>query len=126
MSKGKRRERQARKLYESAGWNVETPTETKYDDSTDYWGLFDGMATSGDKIIFYQVKSNRAAGIKGWLEDVRTTLPLQSPSVRAHFLVAHDHDGWRLAKIDGGYTWVVDERDESVNMGEGVVQYLSL
>lgn len=123
MSKGKRRERQAAKLYEAAGYQVETPVETKWDTNTDFFNLFDGMASDGGWLRFYQVKSNRAVGINDYFEDAAETVPKFAV---IDYLVCHDREGWRFAEVrQNGYEWVVDERDMDCKMGEGVTDYLN-
>lgn len=126
-SKGQRREREAVSLAEQAGMWVETPNYTRYY-NTDFWRLFDFMAVRPDRgILFVQVKSNRAAGIQGWADTVAAWFDLEK--VDAQMWVCHDNAGWRVLDaqtddVGGTYETVVDERDQSGNMGDQVREYL--
>jgi Holliday junction resolvase len=124
-SKGNRRERQAVEIYERAGYLVETPNYQRYE-NTDYWNLFDLMATRRDQLVtFAQVKANRAVGIRSFADDCAAWFDLDRVDIA--MLVCHDREGWRLLKpaIEHTYTTVVDERDYTDGeMGDYVAAYL--
>lgn len=126
--KGDRRERQAREILEEAGYTVETPNSTPYPQGygVDFFGLFDFMAfRDGDKPLFGQVKSNGFRGIRSFPDDcVDKNVPFDYVDVE--YWTCYDGDGWRIAEVTPeGHTEVYDERDATVNMGEGAIQYKS-
>lgn len=131
MGKGTRREREARELYESAGYWVYSPQNPKFGDN-DLWNLFDLAAyrrPTGD-LRFVQVKSNGARGIKEWSTRARHFRAVTS--VNVDFVVPYDREGWRLIKPllcgtasdDRLHTTLYDERNGDVAMGDGIVEYL--
>lgn len=126
MSKGTRNERYAREAYESAGCWTYSPHNSKYGDN-DLWNLFDiaslTIGVEQPHIYLTQVKTNVASGVRQWFNDTR---PFQrNPGVTVHFAVRIDNEGWKLAEAVGdGYEWVLDERDMSVNIGEGLSNWL--
>lgn len=113
--KGDRRERQAREVLSVAGYSVESPNSTQYhQDVVDFFELFDFMAIKqGRKILFGQVKSNTARGIRSFPEKcVEKGVPFEHAKVE--FWVCHDNEGWRIFEIDPqDSTKVYDERDTS-------------
>lgn len=120
--KGDKNERRARETYEDAGFEVENPNYSRYG-NTDYYGLFDFMAIRGDRLVFAQVKTNSAQGVRGWMEDASELVP---DGVELHFLVYHDYQGFRLMMPNGppSYKTVVDERKSSCNWGEELLEFL--
>lgn len=143
MSKGKRRERQAAELYERAGYETFRPQESKFGE-TDMFGLFDILALGNGEVRMAQVKSNRAAGLEAWTDEVTERFAengTHPAGIYADYLVCHDREGWRfIGACDGTGQWevFVDEREghdplespwsigsgTSYDMGEGVVEYL--
>jgi Holliday junction resolvase len=122
-AKGDKREREARHILEDAGYVVETPNYTRFQ-NTDYFNLFDMMAFHpGRKPLFVQVKSNRAQGIKQFVEDCATLVPHEN--VLVQFWVCYDNEGWRVIEIKpDGYSTLYDEREGLCNMGDGVIEFL--
>lgn len=125
MGKGTRRERQARELYERAGYWVYSPQNPKYGDN-DLWNLFDlacyRMPTQS--LRFVQVKSNRASGITSWMETARNFSGVDGVTV--DFAIVYDSQGWRVEQPTAdGYERVLDERELDCAMGEGLVEFLS-
>lgn len=123
-AKGDRREREARDIYEAAGYTVQPFYGRPYGE-TDGFGLFDLVATKPrSPPRFVQVKSNQARGIREWTEETQQILP--DWHAIADMAVCHDNAGWRLITVrDNGYRTVVDERDEDVDMGEHLQLYLT-
>jgi len=146
--KGARRERQARKIYEDAGYAVQ-PFYGRAFGETDGFGLFDLVAVADSSDIdghpkpsyergcprFVQVKSNRAAGINEWSREVVNRFA--GVSLFADFVVCHDNEGWRLLSpyadnlnllkitLDDVYAKTfLDEREMDCEMGEGLTAYL--
>lgn len=121
--KGTRREQQACDIYEAAGFETYRPATVQFGEN-DVFGLFDHIAVAPDRRPRYvQVKSNRAAGIEDWCEEVTDRMPIGW--ITAEFLVCHDREGWRmLIPVGDGYTAVVDERGTDEDMGEGLARYL--
>lgn len=124
MPKGTRREREAREIYERAGYWVYSPQNPKYGDN-DLWNLFDLAAfrVTDGQLRFVQVKSNGARGITKWCNKARH---FQTAGVEADFVVPYDRQGWRLIQptADGYHTTLYDERNKGGNMGEGLEEYL--
>jgi len=122
-SKGKRRERQARAIYEDAGYAVQTFAGRKWRE-TDGFGLFDFMAIRRDRPVeFVQVKSNLARGIRSMEEDLKIIMPFDY--ARARYLVCYDREGWRLIDVRPEKSETLyDERDRDDAMGAGVEQYI--
>jgi hypothetical protein len=80
MTKGKRRERQAKAIYEQAGYAVANPERSKYG-ANDFYNHWDLVAMQpGRKPRFVQVKSNVARGIGKCGGRHRTTLRLSTVS----------------------------------------------
>lgn len=117
-AKGDRRERQARSVLEEAGYNTESPNSTPYQQQVvDFFEVFDIMAVRpGEPVLFIQVKSNAARGIRTFHEKcVEQKIPFNN--VKVEFWVCHDGDGWRIFDIDeNGHNKVYDERDENKNV----------
>lgn len=113
--KGDRRERQAQTILEAAGYNVEKPNSTPYQQQkVDFFELFDIMAVRPDKpVLFIQVKSNAARGIQDFHERcINQGIPFDN--VKVEFWVCHDGDGWRFFEItENGKSKTYDERDKS-------------
>lgn len=121
--KGSRREREARDIYENAGYKVEKSVSQRYD-RTDWYNHFDLMATRRDDFRLCQVKSNRASDVQTILDWANQYLPAW---VTVDVLVCHDRDGWRLLRLlprADRYVTVVDEREEECRMSERVTSYL--
>lgn len=124
MSKGSRRERQARKIYEAAGFWVYSPQNPKFGDN-DLWNLFDLACfhTRAGELRLVQVKSNGARGITKWCHLARHFNATES--IVTDFVVPYDQDGWRLVRPTGdAHTTVYDERNYSVPMGDGITRFL--
>lgn len=129
MSKGKRRERQARDIYEAAGYETFAPQESKFG-PTDMFGLFDFLAVPTGEGAYgpshlAQVKSNQTRGIAAWMQEARRFHKRRGLVVR--YLICYDGEGWRVdAPNDDSstYTTVVDEREEDAKMGEPYTEYL--
>lgn len=124
MPKGDRRERQARKLYEKAGYTVQPFYGRPYGE-TDGFGLFDLVALRGQEPpIFIQVKSNRARGVTDWSTKACEVLP--EYHAIAEMVVCYDGEGWRLIQAtNGAYRTVYDGRKHDHSMGIGLTDYLS-
>lgn len=124
-SKGNKREREAQKLLEKAGWTVEKPVNTRFTSNKDFFHLFDRMAVKKDHpIIFVQVKSNGATGINKWMENVDNLIGLDNPAFKFYYFVPYDYEGWRIIKVNGETRKdVVDERKTSSEMGEETKQF---
>lgn len=137
MSKGKRNEREAAEIYETAGFDTFRPQESKFGE-TDMFGLFDLLAIPADPDAdarLVQVKTNRAEGIESWVEEA---VRYNGVGRRVEMLVAYDGQGghdpvpkrWRLIGPDlAGETVThsdrIDERADDVPAsGEGVTEYL--
>lgn len=122
--KGNRRERQARKILEAAGYDVITPNSTKFQ-REDFFDLFDIIAINpGEKPLFIQVKSNKARKINEFEQKVQETVPWEYVNVQ--FWVCYDRQGWRIIGItEGGErNEILDERNKKGKMGETVKNYL--
>lgn len=124
MGKGQRRERQAREIYEQAGYIVQPFYGRAYGE-TDGFSHFDLVALRDDALVeFVQVKSNRAKGIKNMQHEIGDWFPFGSAIAR--YLVCHDREGWRLLSVmPDKHMVVADERDQDCAMGEGITAYLS-
>lgn len=131
-SKGNKRERQAREIYERAGFVVEKASPERYGRS-DWYSHWDGMAVRSDAIHMFQVKSTNAEGIYGAAEWAAENAP---SCMECEYAVYHANEGWRLLRIipeDESYTCVYDERKDDdvdsnypdkLNMGEGLTRFL--
>lgn len=123
MSKGDRREREAVELYKKAGMGTYRPATVQFGEN-DIGGLFDLLAfsPSHNHVHAVQVKSNKAAGIRGW---TRHTALWRALGFRTFYAVPVDREGWRLIEaLDDGHTTVMDERERDCDMGDGLVEYL--
>lgn len=131
--KGNTRERQAREIYENAGFAVEKAVPERYG-RTDFFGLFDFMATRSDSFRLVQVKGGEASGIREVIEWACENTP---ENVESEYTVYYKNEGWRLVRCqdDHTHTTVYDEReDRSVgpyvdtpkNLGEGLEAFLDL
>lgn len=126
MGKGARRERECRKIYESAGFWVYSPQNPKYGDN-DLWNLFDLACyrRTDSTLRLVQVKSNGARGIRKWCTVARNFEDVGR--VHVDFVVPYDGKGWRLIQPDDdGHATVYDERDHDVKMGDGLTEFLRL
>jgi hypothetical protein len=124
MTKGTRRERQAKEIYEHAGYAVANPERSKYG-ANDFYNHWDLVAMQpGREPRFVQVKSNVARGIgKVWREAQEY---FAFEHCTAEFAVCHDSEGWRLLSVtESGHTTVYDEREHDCQMGSGLTAYLS-
>lgn len=123
--KGDRRERQVVEIFTDAGFFVETPNFSRYENK-DFYNLFDFMATHKDtEIIYGQVKSTTASGIKKTAEECVEMF--NEDCVRIYYVVYHKREGWRLIRIDcdsGETEVVVDGRESDENMGVPIEEYL--
>ena len=112
--KGDRREREAKTILESAGYNVETPNATPYQQQkVDFFEQFDFIAIRPDKpVLFGQVKANGARGITSFSQKcVEAGVPFDR--VQVEFWVCYDQEGWRILEVDKeSYNEVYDERDD--------------
>lgn len=132
MGKGARKDKEARQIYESAGFVTEKSTPMKYGRTDWFGGLFDFMATRTDSFRLVQVKSKKAAGVSEMSAWARWHTP---PVIRCEFLVYHDGGYWRLVQTtDHGHETVYDEREDDrvgtnqhtpLNIGEGLAEFLS-
>lgn len=123
-SKGDRRERQAERLYQAAGYKTERSQGQRWG-RTDWFGHFDLMAVRDDRLRFCQVKSNQAMGITSINQWARMWLPV---GIDCDLLVCYDREGWRLIRLwpeADTYTTAVDERDQDAGMGDAVTDYLN-
>lgn len=128
MSKGSKREREACKIYQQAGWATYRPATVRYGEN-DIFGLFDHLAVSPrhSSVHAVQVKSNGARGIRDW---TRHTALFRRLGFKTFYLVPYDREGWRHIECYSDtrgecYTYeCVDERPSSENMGEGLLSYL--
>lgn len=124
MGKGQRRERQAREIYEAAGYIVQPFYGRPYGE-TDGFSHFDLVAIRSDSMLeFVQVKSNRAKGIKNMQHEIGHWFPFAHAIAR--YLVCHDREGWRLLSVlPDKHMVVVDEREQDCKMGAGVTAHLA-
>ena len=119
-AKGDRRERQAREILEDAGWTVETPNYTRWE-NTDFWNLFDNMAGRGDEVRFVQVKANTTDGCLKEIKNNAGFLPYLTDAVNVEVWICHDREGWRIQRLtNDGWQVIHDERPLDCNMGEHV------
>lgn len=122
--KGVRRERQARSIYKKAGYETEKSVGERYGRS-DFFGKFDFMAVSPERVKFVQVKPKSASGIREMIEWAAENLP---PYIDAEYAVYHDREGWRLIRAqpeEGSYTTLCDGRDHDKNMGVALAEFLN-
>ena len=131
VSKGYRREKQAKDLLEETGFKVYRKPNTKYGDN-DIYNLFDIVALDKKLNSWYiQVKSNSTAGA---LKNIKKSLNYPDEyKFNSYFQVwvCKDREGWmvyHLSDIFKEDEWdfikVVDERFKDECMGEGVLEYL--
>jgi len=135
MSKGKRNQRLARKIYEAAGYKTFTPQESKFGE-TDMFGLFDIVAVHQEYglIRWVQVKTNGASGIEAWQEEA-IGFAFQNSTVE--LVTRYDGHGgphpdparWRLVMPFADPTirheTMLDERNQDLDAdGESLIQYL--
>ena len=125
--KGNRRERQAREMYEFAGYECQAFHETRYGEG-DGFGEFDFMAIHPHrKPRLVQVKSNRGDGI-GEVVAFAHERVAWPDHVEIDFVVCHDREGWRLLQPieHSGQTPTVafDERERDAPMGEPLARAL--
>lgn len=123
MGKGSRREREYVSLCKRAGMATYRPATVQYGEN-DPFGLFDVLAFSPahSRIHAVQVKSNRASGIEAWQGH---TALFRRLGMRTFYAVPVDRKGWRIIECkDALRRTVVDERDGTGAIGDGVVQWL--
>lgn len=124
-SKGDRRERKVVGMFEDAGFDVETPNFSRYENK-DFYNLFDFMATHKTTCVVYgQVKSTSASGIRKTAEECMEMF--NEDHVIIYYVVYHKREGWRLIRIDcddGSTEVVVDGRESDKNMGVPIKEYL--
>lgn len=121
--KGNKRERQAREIFEDAGFAVEKASPERYG-RTDWFHLFDFMAVRPDQLWFLQVKSGSAEMITEITEWAGENAP---ESLNCGVVVVHKREGWRLVKAKPAgdtYRTVCDERKLECKMGVGLTEYL--
>jgi|AKVG01.1.fsa_nt_gi hypothetical protein len=123
MTKGQRRERQAKEIYEQAGYQVAHPERSKFGDN-DLFNHWDLLAMQpGSRPRFVQVKSNRATGIRTVQQDMQRYFAWGY--CVGEYAVCHDREGWRLITLLPDQTTVlVDERDKDCDMGQALTAYL--
>jgi len=123
-NKGKRREREARSVLESVGYEVETPNATKFQ-REDFFNLFDIIAIHPkQKPRLIQVKSNVARGINGFASEVDEKIPTQY--FRVQYWVCYDRKGWRVINVKSGEKEnVYDGREENGNMLDNLERHIS-
>lgn len=70
-----------------------------------------------------QVKSNGARGLRSF---ARRVWAFRAAGIRTLYAVPYDREGWRVIDVCGPSetTDVVDERDSTMNMGDGVKAWL--
>lgn len=121
---GNRRERQARDIYDAAGYAVQPFYGRSYGE-TDGFGLADFLAIrkSPASVVIAQVKSGYGA-IGDWFQHADALLP---PTVEAHYLSVFKREGWRLCVRgdDEAYRVAYDERDADCRMGVGLREWLA-
>lgn len=130
-AKGDRRENQAVKILEEAGYEVCTPNYDRYR-NTDFFNLFDNMAMRPEsKPRYVQVKSNKAEGIQAFADKVRELVNFNH--VMVEYWVCHDNEGWRVLRIlpedmngSSTYETVLDERKHDCNMGEFLTESVTI
>lgn len=120
--KGDRRELRVYKMLEKAGFEVESPNYSRYE-NTDFFNLFDLMAIrKDDKLHYIQVKSGSARNINEFVEKCSEFIPYQH--TRLEYWVYHKREGWRIIKIEkNGYKTVYDGRKDELDMDEGPVEF---
>ena len=123
MNTGKRREREAVKLYEAAGYETFKPQESKFGE-TDMFGLFDILATkyaATPRLV--QVSTNA----NGRLDFMCDAARFWSRGFVPEYLQVYKREGWRLMQpVDGTGEWetIVDDREHDGPMGEAITAYL--
>lgn len=124
--KGDRRERLARELFTEAGFYVENPNFSRFQNK-DFYNLHDFVAVHpNSKVIFVQVKSETASGINEYIQECAKMFSSEHTNI--YYMVYHKREGWRLINIDlenESRTVVVDERENGENMGVEVQEYLT-
>ena len=126
VSKGYRREKQAKDLLEETGFKVYRKPNTKYGDN-DIYNLFDIVALDKKLNSWYiQVKSNTTAGA---LKNIKKSLNYPSDyKLNSYFQVwvCKDYKGWRIYYLSNEWEFIriVDEPAEDVHTGENVLKYL--
>lgn len=114
-------------IYENAGYRTYRPETARYGDN-DVFGLFDLLALTDGGLDMVQVKATDthrgATGIEAFCRD---TIDFQSTrGLCPVYMVCYDREGWRFILPSDKDSWVdvVDERELSGRMGEGVTAYL--
>lgn len=122
-SKGDKNEREAKNILKQAGWTAHKKTNNKWD-SGDIFGLIDLLAVKkGEKPLYIQVKTNRTAGA---MKELSEAPFMETEHMDIQLWVRHDRDGWRIKRIgEDGWEQPLDEREQSCNIGEKVVELYS-
>lgn len=122
--KGDRRERKVVDMLEKAGFNVETPNYSRYQ-NTDFFNLFDLIAIrKNDKPHYIQVKSNSARGIQKFTSKCQDFIPFEHAKIE--YWVYHKREGWRIISIDkNGRHTEYDGREDNKDMYVGPVDFKS-
>lgn len=124
---GNKRERQLRDLYKSAGWMAWRPKQGshRFAGDPDVFEEFDVMAIQPftGELHGVQCKANGARGIRSFS---RRVWPFRGAGIRTLYAVPYDREGWRVIDVcgPGDKRNVVDERESTVNMGDGVKAWL--
>lgn len=127
MTKGTKRERECRDLYASCGWMAWRPKSgtNPYAGDPDVFEEFDVLAINPQtgELHGVQCKSNGARGLRSFS---RRVWPYRAAGIRTMYAVPYDNEGWRVIDVCGPSERVdvVDERDSTMNMGDGVKAWL--
>jgi len=124
MGKGAKNERQAAQCFQAAGWATYRPATVRYGEN-DVFGLFDLLAVHPDRsrVRAVQVKTNGNRGITSWQ---RQTWLWRRLGWKTDYLSRHDREGWVLTAVcDNSRRTVVDERNWSGNIGDGLIEFLA-
>jgi len=123
MSKGSKNERRAANAFKSAGWATYRPATVRYGEN-DIFGLFDLLAVHPDRqrVRAVQVKTNGNPGIVAWQ---RQTWLWRELGWCTGYLTRYDREGWLYTAVtDDRRRTLVDERQGSGNIGDGLTAYL--
>lgn len=123
MTVGTRREREARDLYEAAGYDTFSPPRTKFGDN-DIFNQFDILAAKYAATPRLVQVSTNANGRKDFMVDAAT---FWSRGFVPEYIQVYKREGWRLMQpVDGTGEWetIVDDREHDGGMGAGIVEYL--
>jgi Holliday junction resolvase len=119
--KGKNNERYAKNLLRFLGYSVISPNAVRFG-REDFFEEFDIIAVHPERqTLFIQVKTNGAPGINAFTENVQEYVNYDH--ARSEYWCRYDRDGWRILEVeDGEYTTLLDERDESTNVGQYILE----